>query len=264
MPAVYTHYLIAEKAFTLFPKPLQAEIRPFLTAYLFGAQGADFCFFYKPLNTRLKNFGSYLHREGGYHAFRVMKAFAVKDGFLRAYALGYLTHYAADVVFHPYVYHSAGKSPLRHTRIESAIDVHFRQKYQALENAFSPFYKKPTKAEQNELYLLFAAIATATPFAPLSKPAFFNAISLFNAYPPISFALFGSKNSQIVSAAVNAEKRLWSYPSAAHIQSDDNADELFEKAVRFALSLIREFLFAAKNRRALPLSRFGKNYLTGI
>lgn len=264
MPAVYTHYLVAGKAYNLLPETLKTKIRPYLTPYFFGAQGADFCFFYKPLNSRLKNFGSYLHREGGYRAFCAMKAFAAQDEFFQAYALGYITHYAADTLFHPYVYATAGKSPLRHTRIENAIDVFLRNLYQKTEERFSAYFNKPSRTWQNELYLLFAAIAAGTPFSPLSKTAFFNAVRLFNAYPPISSALFASKNAQMISFSANLEKRTWRYPDAPHIESDENAKELFERAVAQALSLMREFLYAAKTRKPLLLSKFGKNYLSGL
>ena len=264
MPAVHTHYLVAGKTYTLLPQRLKEKIRPYLVPYFFGAQGADFCFFYKPLNTRLQNFGSYLHRKGGYAAFRVMKAFSANDDLLSAYALGYVTHYAADTTFHPYVYFTGGKSPLRHTKIENAIDVYLRERHSALEERFSSYYKTPTKTAQNELYLLFAAIASGTPFAPLSKPAFLNAISAFGGYPNLSSALFTTKNERMISTAVNAQRRVWYYPEAPHIQSDDNADGLFDKSVALSLSLIREFLYAAQTRKPLLYSKFGKNYLSGI
>lgn len=264
MPAVHTHYLVAGRVFTLLPQRLKEKIRPYLVPYFFGAQGADFCFFYKPLNTRLQNFGSYLHRKGGYTAFCAMKAFSANDDLLKAYSLGFITHYAADTLFHPYVYFTAGKSPLRHTKVENAIDVFLRERYADTENHFSAYYKIPTKTAQNELYLLFAAIASGTPFAPLSKPAFFNAISAFGAYPNLSTALFATKNERAIAAAVNAEGRIWHYPQAPHIQSNDGADELFEKAVSLSLSLIREFLYAAQTRKPLLYSKFGKNYLSGI
>lgn len=264
MPAVHTHYLVAGKTYTLLPQRLKEKIRPYLVPYFFGAQGADFCFFYKPLNTRLQNFGSYLHRKGGYAAFRVMKVFSANDDLLSAYALGYVTHYAADTTFHPYVYFTGGKSPLRHTKIENAIDVYLRERHSALEERFSSYYKTPTKTAQNELYLLFAAIASGTPFAPLSKPAFLNAISAFGGYPNLSSALFTTKNERMISTAVNAQRRVWYYPEAPHIQSDENADGLFDKSVALSLSLIREFLYAAQTRKPLLYSKFGKNYLSGI
>ena len=98
MPAAYTHFAVARETFLRLPQPLQNKIRsPEL--YFFGAQGADFCFFYRAFRPSEINFGRFLHNKGSYGFFRTLLPCAGRDGALFDYALGYLTHYAADCVF---------------------------------------------------------------------------------------------------------------------------------------------------------------------
>ncbi|MBQ8284584.1 MAG: zinc dependent phospholipase C family protein [Clostridia bacterium] len=264
MPASYTHYKIARETFKKLPPALQKDVRPFLSLYFFGAQGADFCFFYRFLTTRSRNLGSHLHRNGGYDSFTVLKTFSRHNAPIFAYALGYITHYAADSTFHPYVYATAGKSPLRHSRIESALDLHFQEKTELQDEYFQYFSKKLSSVEENELFLLYAAIAAKTNFPPLIRPSFSQAISLFNAYLPMPSALLKGNEKPFIAFAANTEKRFWRYPAAPMIVRNDNADELFEKSVLQSQRLIDSFVSAMQAQMSLPRALFGKNYLTGI
>ena len=263
MPAVYTHHFIAQETLRNLPRETQKHIRPHLPLYFFGAQGPDFCFFYRFYDTKTQNFGSFLHRKGGYTAFRVMQSLANEPQLL-AYALGYLTHYAADTTFHPYVYATTGKSPIRHSRMENALDVHFQQIF-AFDSAASAYFrKKLTKEEEKTLFLLYSAIAKQTQFPQLQKSAFSRAISLFNAYMPLSSAFLRGNPTKLLQTVLNTEKRLWTYPAAPTRQKNDSADELFAKSVRFAEKLIAEFLYSIALDAHLPPALFGKNFLTGI
>ncbi|MBQ8323197.1 MAG: zinc dependent phospholipase C family protein [Clostridia bacterium] len=266
MSASYTHHLIASRVFSVLPAPLHAAVEPYLSLYFFGAQGADFCFFC-PLTDGVKkpiNFGSYLHRYGGFSAFNVCKLFSARDEALFSYSLGYITHYAADVAFHPFVYATAGKSPLRHSRVERAIDL-FLQKNLSQEDVHKKFYgKKPCENERQTLFLLYAAFAAVNRLPVLKKSAFFRSFSLFNAYLPRSSAVLSAKNTRLINALSNKGNAEWANPAATSLKSRDGALELFEKSVKNALSAIEEFSFAVKNKTALSFAVFGKNYLSGL
>ncbi len=244
MPACYTHYSVAWETLRLFPSQLQRKIQPHLPLYFFGAQGADFCFFYPVLGGFSQNLGSYLHRRGGFSAFNVCRSFSAQAPLL-AYSLGYVTHYAADVVFHPFIYEKTGKSPLLHTRLENALDKHFKErtKNQAETNAY--FRVKLSKKDKHELFLLYAAICAKIGFPPLAQQAFFRAIALFNAYLPPSSTILSIKSAALIR-------------KVSH-----QADALYEQAVAYSETLCNTFYECVKKKIPLSCEIFGKNYVTG-
>ena len=263
MPASYTHHLIAKYALDTLPDNVINVVRPNLSLYFFGAQGADFCFFYRFLNPKSKNLGSYLHRKGGYTSFQVLKSLSVRNLKLFSYLLGYATHYAADVTFHPFVYSLSGKSPLRHSRIEGALDTHFKKHFSLPHEYASFLHKKLTKTELDELFFAYSAIALQCGFSPLQKPSFLRAISLFNAYPPITSAIFPGENSPTFQRALNQDQQPWAHPALSVI-CNDSAEILFEKAVTFATQSFEQLLDCIQTQRPPSREWFGKNYLTGI
>ena len=262
MPAIYTHYAVANALFNTLPTNVKTDISPRLPLYFFGSQGADFCFFYYVFGKRSPNLGSYLHRANNGEVFRLLKSFSERSKNLYAYALGYITHYAADVVFHPYVYATAGNSYPKHSRLESALDVYFkpRLKYLPRENLF----QKPSLDEITELYILYASIAKKSGFPPLIKQNFERAIFLFNASPPTSSTLFRGEKRAYLNFACNTEKRVWAYPADQSIRRHDNAEELFKKAFLFAQNLADIFCFSVERHTPLPTDLFQKNFLTGL
>lgn len=242
MPAAYTHHCVARETLALLPPAIQTKLQPHLPLYFFGAQGADFCFFYPVLGGFSQNFGSYLHRKGGFPAFTVCKTFSTQPP-LFAYSLGFITHYAVDTVFHPFVYAKAGKSTLKHTRIENALDCYFKAK---APNDFTEYFRaKLSPEDKKELFLLYAAISARVGFPPLDQKAFYRAIRLFNAYLPPSSKLFSVKSSALVSTI------------------SERADKLYNSAILHAKDYCLSFCHSVKKKTPLPSEIFGKNYLTG-
>lgn len=244
MPACYTHYSVAWETLRLLPAQVKRKIQPHLPLYFFGAQGADFCFFYPVLGGFSQNLGSYLHRRGGFSAFNVCKTFSTQAP-LFAYSLGYVTHYAADVVFHPFIYEKTGKSRLRHTRLENALDRHFKERTQNKAETSEYFRAKLSKKDKQDLFFLYAAICARIGFPPLVQQSFFRAISLFNAYLPPSSTIFSIKSAALVR-------------KVSH-----QADALYEQAVSYAETLCNTFYDCIKKKIPLASEIFGKNYLTG-
>ena len=264
MPAVYTHYMIARETLLRLPQNIQDTISHFLPLYFFGAQGADFCFFYRRLNANGKNLGSFLHRNKVYEAFSVIQLFSAHNPMLNAYALGFITHYAADTTFHPYVYELSGNSPLQHTRVENTLDGYFKSNEKSFDTFAEYFTQKPSAKEREELFFLYSSIAAKCGFPTLIKSTFFQAISLFNAYLPYPYAIFSKNNRRFLDTVINKEKRTWRYPAAPTIQSNDNAYELLERSIYAATVYIQEFSNAVARNTPLPRNSFSKNYLTGI
>ena len=242
MPAAYTHFCVARETLALLPPAIQAKIQPHLSLYFFGAQGADFCFFYPVLGGFSQNFGSYLHRQGGFAAFNVCKTFSVAPN-LFAYSLGFITHYAADTTFHPFVYKKAGKSALKHTRIENAFDCYFKENSPGDRTQY--FRAKLSHEDKKELFLLYASISARVGFPPLDQKGFYRAIRLFNAYLPPSSKLFSVKNSALVASL------------------SQQADTLYRRAIFRAKDSCLAFYDCLKKKTPLPYEIFGKNYLTG-
>ena len=238
MPAHYTHHLIASKALDTLPAPTKNIISLYLPLYFFGAQGADFCFLYRYLSPRGKNLGSHLHRSGGYPAFCVLKSLASRDLKLLAYTLGYITHYAADVTFHPFIYAHAKKSIWTHARIESAMDAQFR-KTVSLPDCHAELLAARLSAEEKSLlFTAYSAIAVQSNFPPLQKPVFLRSIDRFYHLPP--------------------------FPCPKQpIYAQKEAESLFTPSVALAETLFRELLICIKKQQPPPKELFGKNYLTG-
>ena len=252
MPSVYTHFLIAQKTLFSMPSAIQNKINPHLALYYFGAQGADFCFFYKFLRPKKGNFGSYLHRTGGYDTFSVLRRQAKNFPALYAYAAGYITHYAADSILHPYVYAAAGKSSFIHSRIEGGLDCLYGKRYAKTTRKDHEKYLRPTltKEEKAQLFSLYAAIAEKCGFPPLAKPAFLRAITIFNAYLPLSFTFLNANSPQLLKATFGAD-----YPH--------RADELLLSICTRARALTEEFTFAMHADASLSHAQFGNSFLTG-
>ena len=264
MPAFYTHYLIAEHAMQHLDEKQKTLIQPFLPLYFFGAQGADFCFFYQFYNLKTPNFGSFLHRKGAFNSFSVLRLFSMTSTPIKAYALGYITHYASDCVFHPFVYSIAGKSPVFHNRLEYALDAYLKTHYP--QNPLYEKFLKPTLKEQykKELFYAYAAIAAKCGFPSLVYSNFSRSISMFNSYLPVPNALFKRKNNALVKTAANEEKAPWSPPSTPNEMHCESAKELFSLALLKSNYLMDEFLFSVKNKTPLAHSLFSKSFLTGI
>ncbi|MBQ8657619.1 MAG: zinc dependent phospholipase C family protein [Clostridia bacterium] len=267
MPAPYTHYSVARDAFTLFAPEIQEKILPHLPLYFFGAQGADFCFFY-PTRTRKKmNLGRILHRDG-YEFFRILALFSHGDDEAFAYALGYIAHYAADTAFHPFVYHLSGKSLMKHSRVESALDRTFRaedKKRHGPDPFLKYFRPKLTGEYLDKIFLLYASYAAVNGYLPLTKPTFQKSVFAFNAYTGAAFGIFPQRRSPVpLRVLLNVDKTVWYNPKAPFLTSTDGAKELYENAVRSARKYAEIFEACVKEKKAPPKESFSKSFLSGI
>lgn len=252
MPSAYSHFIMARQSLLSLPPRIQDKITPYLSLYYFGAQGADFCFFYKFMRRKKLNLGSHLHRVGVYTAFQCMQRFSAQSPAIFAYSAGYLTHYAADSILHPYVCAVAKKSHLTHTRLESALDYQYGKLHgpAAREDYRRYFTPHLNKKEKEELFALYAEIAKQCNFPPLTKSAFLGAYTMFNAYLPLSFAFLAHQRTVLLKRAFGEE----------YVQKTNSL--LLSTCTR-ARVLTREFLYTIETASSLPKSLFNKSLLTG-
>ena len=146
MPAQYTHRILAETVLRSLPNNVRGKISC-LPAYYLGAQGADILYFLHLRRGREKNLGSYFHNIGVYDGFCSLLSSARESAFAFSYAAGFITHYAADTVFHPFVYGMIEKfndyepdwRGRRHSYIENDLDSYFVQKYRGVPVQNYPF-----------------------------------------------------------------------------------------------------------------------------
>lgn len=252
MPSVYTHFLVARQSFLAFPPRIQNKIKPHLNLYYFGAQGADFCFFYKFLHRKNGNLGSYLHRKGGFITFQTLHKFAAQSPEIFAYAAGYICHYTADSTLHPFIYKVSKKSLLIHSRLESALDYQYGKQYSKDAREDYKLYFRPqlSQTDKQSLYNVYTEIAQSCGFPPLIKPAFFRAISIFNAYLPLSFTFLTQQRIPLLKNAFGEE-----YPQ--------KISSLLLSICAHTRVLTREFLYAIETAAPLPKFPFNKSFLTG-
>ena len=125
MPEAYTHIRIARAALAQ-----SGEHAPSMAAYEMGANGPDPLFAYRVLSAKrpwpLPELGGRMHDEQCGRFLRTM-IFAASTPAQRSYALGFLAHYAADSVMHPYVAFQCGPQgqfniPEGHGFCEVAMD----------------------------------------------------------------------------------------------------------------------------------------------
>ena len=258
MPAQYTHQLLAERIFGDLPAAVRAEITD-RAAYFIGAQGGDVFYFLRVPDGKAKNLGKYMHREDVYGFFSALCRRA-KGGAALSYALGYVAHYAADVVFHPFVYAVCGQmakeDALRrvrlHAYVESDLDSYFVQKYAGVPvNGYAyPVAKREPDARA--LYELIRGACRDRGRKDFSFRAFRRALSRFYLFErlfrdttlrkrkflhaaetllhaPHTLSVL-CRRAEADGRCLNRSRAVWHNPSDLSFASDEDADMLFARA----------------------------------
>lgn len=280
MPSSITHQLIAEEAVNRLPLPVRETAEKHRDYFILGAQGPDALFFIKPLSKKEFNIGRYLHRYDVYETFRFFLRYletlsAENLSRMTAYVAGFVSHYAADTVFHPFVYayvKAHGRRGMLHQLIETDWDVYFARTHgQSAVGWKFPFSAKKLCREQ-ELYFLYRALSEKLNRLPLKQKTFQKGIKNFTRYlwffHRASYAKFWARTERIF----HLEPKLSClYPrekiNRNFLESRDffalsggqgqNADELFLLAVSKSARLCEQFFSGELSR-----SEFNKSFLT--
>ena len=293
LPSQYTHQLIAEEVFARLPENVRAAI-PSKAAYFLGAQGGDIYFFFRVKDGRRRNLGKRMHNRRIYEDLSAFAAAAGEADEVSSYAAGYLCHYAADTVFHPFVYglteRFLAEEPSRrvkwHAYIESDLDTHFVSARLGLPVQSYSFPLRRKDVDLDALYPLVHAVCGGTEGHKLFSPrAFRAAVGRFFLYvwwfrdphlrrrrffegaerllhvPHVLSALY--RRAQADERCLNADGREWRNPSVPAFFSCEDADRLFERAVAEGVRLLCEFFICVRGGVPLPREDFGKNFLSG-
>ena len=107
MPAVVSHYLLAERVYPIIKKNMPELDR---NAFLWGANGPDIFFAHRalaPLNKykRLSGVSHEMHNNRADVLLNYLSEYAqaYRDNIALSYAMGFVTHYAFDSLAHPYI-----------------------------------------------------------------------------------------------------------------------------------------------------------------
>lgn len=291
MPSCITHQLIAEYAEQSFPPEALSAISEARAYYFLGAQGPDLLFFYRVLSGKENNLGRLLHRK---HRYAVFSAFydLLRGDFFRgearekaaAYIYGYLTHYCADVAFHPFVYayleaHS-GEGFL-HQKIENDWDVYFlrEKRGREAEDYTFPFSVKRI-ADDGVLYLLFSFAFARINGTALSQNGFSSMLKLFGGYLNFFHGecyssqrgwkkaedFFGAKPrfSRLFPSRTPEKRFLYGSDFAEFTEGKaQSADELFDIAVNESARLAELFCNCLKSGEPLPKTPFNLSFHSG-
>ena len=284
MPSAITHELVAEQTLSLLPAEAAQIAHRAPDYYYLGAQGGDLFFFYKPLSKKEGNFGKFLHRHRTYRLFTAMAEYVThadkeQKQKATAYCLGYITHYSADVCFHPFVYNYLAKTNAKrsvHSLIENDWDVYFLRTRKGREAEHYNFaFSAETLGEEEILFDLFSAIAPTLGREEIKKRPFQRALKNFERYLNFFHGKCYRKSrrlSKIVGLKALARMYPRRTPNKDFLEGTGffelsggiakNADELFARAAADAARRIPLFLNALSGA-PLPREEFNKHLLTG-
>lgn len=295
MPSCITHQLIAEEAKKHFPQEAERAASAYPDEFFLGCQGPDVFFFYRIGNKSEYNLGKFMHRFRVYDIFSLfLNAVTGKDGApnfegekrMRAlsYILGFITHYAADCTFHPFVYryleeHRAEKR--EHQQMENDWDVWFLRELRGQEAEKFRFGFSPKEiVEEGALSRLYAYLGYRLEREEVSKARFDSGVKNFYRYLKFFHgkcysAQRGWERTERLFHAKRYLSRLFpredpapEYVAGEHFSAlsggcGGSADELFRHAVEESSRLVELFLKAMHGEGTLAREDFGNGLLTG-
>ena len=295
MPSSITHQLIAEEALRLLPPFAKAAAERFPDEYFLGCQGPDVFFFYRIGNKSEYNLGKFMHRYRVYDVFSLFSdALRGKEGAPRfdeaeraqafSYVLGYITHYAADTAFHPFVYAYLEKyrcQKREHQQMENDWDVWFlREKKNAEAEKFRFAFSPKKIIRDGTAARLYAYLAQRLEREEVTKARFARGVKNFSRY----LKFFHGKCYSAQRGWERTEKFFHArrylsrpypreIPEPAYLAGEDffslsegrghSADELFALAVKKAARLAALFTETLETGAELPREEFSNGLLTG-
>lgn len=286
MPHSYTHQLLADDVL-----PLAGGItRP--NDFYFGAQGGDFMYFCRFFAMSRVSPGKLLHRERIYEKFSAILGCARSRPETTDYALGYVAHYAADTVFHPFVYRraedvggTAFDRRITHTLVERDLDAYFLLRRGIKVHSFRLPYTRRDLDVATIAAVMNAALGEqglVLPEKDIEKAigGFFLFLRGTYGKSGIGRRVFGVlaktriKPFRLVHSlysrpfcdvrSLNLERREWAFVGHKDIVRSDSADDLYVRALERSVQLIGVFRMCLESGHKLPRELFSLNFLTGL
>lgn len=224
MPGFTTHYIFGMKAYNDMPfTPLKHTIAKYRWLYQLGLQGPDMFFYNIPIlrHRDYRNVGSYMH-EHKVNAF--FECCLRRIGTIRSrqqqeeaisYLAGFMNHYIADSICHPYVYGRIGYPVDAPTSMHHGMHAHLENELDAI---LLWKYKKKKPSEFNQ---------TATICLNGQEIQFishFLASCINETYYPITYR----NNFQVTPAMVH--RSIWALRFGCRTLSDKNGKKKFSIA----------------------------------
>ena len=221
MPGFTTHYIFGMKAYNDMPfTPLKHTIAKYRWLYQLGLQGPDMFFYNIPIlrHRDYRNVGSYMH-EHKVNAF--FECCLRRIGTIRSrqqqeeaisYLAGFINHYIADSICHPYVYGRIGYPVDAPTSMHHGMHAHLENELDAI---LLWKYKKKKPSEFNQ---------TATICLNGQEIQFishFLASCINETYYPITYR----NNFQVTPAMVH--RAIWALRCGCRTLSDKNGKKKF-------------------------------------
>lgn len=266
MPAFFTHEIVCERALNrLSPKLIRTIDR---SLYRVGAQGGDPLFFYR---TKKRSVGVLLHRKNVYALFNALLSFENLS-----FPLGYLTHYATDTVFHPYVYRTVREKGAEfprhnlHAMLERDID-------RLLRDCAQPFDDRPLQPNKNTLKTLYADLAPVLRSVYGVSVRYEKFVLAYRAYFFLQTFL-QAHGDALRPTVTGAERVLFLRHALSDLMprgarerslferqdfSEQVVCDLAEKSVRKSVRLIEQFLLARESETPLPEKPFSEDFNKG-
>ena len=298
MPALFVHQLLAEKILSALPKDVQARVKERQEAYFLGAQGGDPFYLYSVVQDGLKrNIGVLMHKSNVYGQFLAwIKTVQETDNPTAfAYALGYITHYAVDTTFHPYICYRTDrakeskegrKRDNQHFRIESDIDCLFVERHFG-KSVNKYRYPNPRKGiHGKELADAFRRVAVEAWGVKTERKPLMRAVNLFlrlqtflqdrlflrrKWVSALETVFFLNRTPSCMIRRKHPDRTLsndahdeWFYPEMPTEKRTDDVWMLAEKAIFRSVELIVAFDRAVKNGDVLDQEAFGLQFVSGI
>lgn len=286
MPSIATHYIFSQDTALKLSSTshvISTTIRNASGAYNAGAQGPDI-FFYDIMHLAIagkpNNIGSHMHVKKTDIFFmnyikEIFKQNYYSSTAVRAYLMGFLTHYSLDTCIHPYVYSvttTAGNSKKAvktslnaHCQLESDIDelLYYERFHNTINYANrSDFFNINDEQIKEIAPVLSAAInktygcnISASYIVGTFKRAKFTDNLLQDTsglkkkiFAPLEKRITGSNtgsslifNTELPDrTCLNEEHRVWRVPATGKLCTD-SFYEMYDKAIKRAIYLITKY-----------------------
>jgi len=298
MPSSITHQLVAEETKKRLPEQLKKIVDAAPDEYYFGSQGPDFLFFYRIGSKKEYNLGKFLHRYRVFDVFGLFLRAAAQDPTdgrvphfteeeriqVLAYCLGYITHYATDGTFHPFVYRYMEKTKAPrfvHQQIENDWDVYFLRRLKNTEaDKVQWDFSLEKIASHKTAARLYRFLASSLDREPVKLNRFNGGLKNFARYLRFFHKkCYGKQHRWVRREKFFRTNPLLSAlyprrtPSEDILRSEDygelslgrgnDADALFNRSVEESVRLSLLFYSALGNGEALLREDFGRGLLTG-
>lgn len=246
MPSTHAHYVFGREVLRELPAPQAALAREYRQLYDIGQHGPDILFYYHVLtNNKINAVGYAVHGRPGREFFAPALAhISALSGEARerakAYALGFLCHFALDSACHGYIENKIAVSGVTHTEIESEFD-----RYLLLREGIEPLSARlvghivPSAENAADISPFFAGVDAKHVKKALRSMRFYNALLRAPHQPKrglVNFVLRLSGNYPEMHGMMIAK-----HPIPACADSNLRLSKLMARARGECLSLIQNF-----------------------